>query len=259
MELKPLYYLVDKDNKYIPFWDAIKLSRPLVLCYGILTLLIWYLLYRNHYFTSQLSVLVGFMSNIILLSFYYIINSYAIFDFDVDLDTTSKKWMMVTSTVGDQITTLDNIPINKEHEGLLVTKDFYDNYKKKHDMVDITKFYENVCINCKYGKAKYIEGLDKLFSMRSSDWSLQGYAIITLLFTICALVFNVSKTIFNKTIIPLIKYIAFGGIVIALLWFTLYNNKLFSVIASIKTFGLLTSTSIVVAILTEIISVFNKK
>jgi hypothetical protein len=251
-----VYFLLDKRNNYILNIDEIRTSNYIYLSL-IGFSMYWYYIYYHKKLSNQ-AVIAGISSTIILFGLHYLsdnLNTYL----GVDKD----NWFIYKDLEDNLITDFNDIKdinnikdFDNQNKGLIVNKKYIDHLKKHEKIIPEQEYMKERNI-------KYIQNITNKKSISqnilnsSKGHSFQAYTLVTILFTILSLTWNVDKKLFDK-LLPFFIYAISLSIPTAFSFFWTYNFRYYENIMDIKKHFLFQGLSVTLAILTEIL-VINQK
>ena len=268
--MKPSLILTDKKDEYFPYWVIVNMSKEKLIIVIIFLILFWTFLYKLNIFEYKSSLVIGSLINIFIVVFFYLINEV---NSSIYWDVTNNKWVVLNQPpmegASDLVTDLDKFKddINIKKDGLVVSTD----YVKKHNLKVITlaELYSSRCItnktykkdgwSCISDNDKQQQRVSNLINFKDSALSSQGYDILSIIFTLSTLIYNIDKTLFKKLIVPLFKFIIVPAISMVYFERIFYNeDRVLGNVVNNYMFVFLT-VSVIISIMADIINIFKKK
>jgi len=253
--LEEVYFLLDKKNDYIlNISNDIKTSKYIYLTL-IGYFIYWYYIYYNKKLSTQ-SVIVAVLSTIIFFGLHYISDNIT---FYIGFD--ANNWFIYKDVEDNLITDFNDIKedikhTNKVNKGMIVNKTYIDELKKRGKITseqEYTKKQNNNSSQNITNKANISK--DILITNRSL--SFQAYTLVTILFTIFSLTWNVNKKLFDR-LLPFFIYAIILSVPTASSFFWTYNYKYYNNIMDLKKHFLFQGLSVTLAILTELLMIYSK-
>ena len=280
--MKPTVILTDKTNEFLPFWVIVDMSKKKLILVLTLITLFWVFIYKRHIFQYKSSLFIGSFTNILLVLFYYFVMINI--DTSIYADKTTNSWILMNQPgvedkqeqgASDLVTDLGEFKqnINIKKKGIITNPDFAKNHGLKS--LSLAELYATKCeeprgIGRDTGKTKSgwlcVDANDKqqkrvatLINEKDTSLSQQGYDILSIIFTVSILIYNIDKPLFKRLIVPLFKFVIVPSVALVYIERFIYNESLvLDVVLNDYMFIFLT-VSVVMAIIIDIINVFKKK
>jgi hypothetical protein len=253
--LEEVYFLLDKKNDYIlNISNDIKTSKYIYLTL-IGYFIYWYYIYYNKKLSTQ-SVIVAVLSTIIFFGLHYISDNIT---FYIGFD--ANNWFIYKDVEDNLITDFNDIKedtkdTNKVNKGMIVNKTYIDELKKRGKITseqEYTKKQNNNSSQNITNKAN----ISKDILITNLSLSFQAYTLVTILFTIFSLTWNVNKKLFDR-LLPFFIYAIILSVPTASSFFWTYNYKYYNNIMDLKKHFLFQGLSVTLAILTELLMIYSK-
>lgn len=264
--VKETVWLMDNKNEF-PSLDNVTKYTSIIEIYIIYIVFIcyWSYIYYKKYFKYTRSIIVGCISSFLLIYLRYKLSNY-----EFGLQNTQNKWVYNSDKLSDATTDLTSIKINKSNypdididfkkHGYLITKEYFDKLQKQQKISSPDQQRHRINYNSKtetqINKPKYVKMTLHKMNYKTEMLMFQGFCLITILFTIFSLIWNINKKLFKKLITLFIQAISISiPFILLSYWFSDIKEWLF--IFDIKTNLLFLGVSITLAILSEIMILYS--
>ena len=261
--MRPTYFLVDKKNKYLPYWgggisffsfSSKFMSVASTHAIGwIFSIGFWAILYFKRIFKHRSSIIIGFITSIVLMILY---NMFTIIPISLNGDLNKDKWVLANNPEYDFL--VDNlnkyVQIDKERYGIFVDKEFL--VSKNIDYTRISDYFRHVLK--KKITPDEIEDISESVKIQTADISYCGYVLLTLLFTIGILTYDLNQKIFSETVFPIFKIGVMLATLSTLTWVTLYDFNFFLAFSFMKIISLMNAISLTIALIVELSNTYMK-
>ena len=261
--VKDVVWLLDYENNYPPIWEASAPTTKNAMIISMLFLVYWIFIYYRKYLNYKVSVLVGTISSLLFLYLYYIQYQYAY----SPMSTTQNKWVYNYTTLNDVRTNISSIKTNKsidiKKDGYVVSMEYFEKLKNRQKTSPMDKYGQvkeeskaEVETNQDSGRDKLHSYLVSLLVFKAENLGFQGFCLITILFTILSLTWNINKVLFKRIFSLFLQALAIS-IPFTFLWYWFYSTNHWLTMSNIKMACLFVGVSITLSILTEILSFYS--
>lgn len=267
--MKNITTVMDNTNIYPPFWELDPVFFGRFPGWYVVIFLIWIFIYFQKIFKSNMANFIGFLSGILFIMLHDFMYQTP---YHLHKDNATNRWIVYRQKSGftssEFLTNLKAVETAAEFnpdktmtnlnqvdfktQAYVVTDKYFDAFKKNNTVTPMHKLFDDV-----YRDTSKIPTLfSDLVSFRAAHMNFQGYAIITILFTLLTLTYNISHSLF-KRLFPV--FLTTMGLATAAVFFWLwwYSGEAQITLIGAKTHILFVTLSLTLAIIVEIIQAYT--
>jgi len=257
--IKETVWLMDNKNKFPPLQEMSGMNNNELYIISLFIICYWIYLHYRKYFIYTKSCIIGCLSSLLILLIYYIKSQYTLGLYG----TNNNKWIYTYTKWNDMITDLNHIKIDKskypgidkENNGYLISKEYYEKLKNKIKITSMADYNKKkLSTALKNPSHKYMLNL---LNNKNEMLIFQGFCLITILFTILSLIWHINKTLFKKLTMLFMHAVSISiPFILLSYWYSDIQEWL--VVYNMKNICLFIGIAITIAILTEIITYYSE-